>query len=120
LKSTPPRCFGLALGFFDASAAPPLGRPMTRGRFTRSVGLLGAGGGWERRRRRRRWQRELLLFFEGRRRVVHSTRFLWARLVARSWMDLARIGPTNFGLFGCLHATAVHMGAFGSWMDLVS
>jgi hypothetical protein len=82
LKSTPPRCFGLALGFFDASAAPPLGRPMTRGRFTRSVGLLGAGGGWERRRRRRRWQRELLVFFEGRQRqrVVGELRLrLWAR-----------------------------------------
>ena len=32
LKSTPPRCFGFALGFFDEedAAAPPFGLPMAQ------------------------------------------------------------------------------------------
>jgi hypothetical protein len=43
LKSTPPRCFVLALGFFvDAAAAPPLGRPMAQERLSR-VGVVARG-----------------------------------------------------------------------------
>jgi hypothetical protein len=43
LKSTPPHCFVLALGFFvDAAAAPPLGRPMAQERLSR-VGVVARG-----------------------------------------------------------------------------